>query len=227
MKKLFSIIIIILCIIPALAQKQVLKNIPYIDQRRLHYGFALGIDMANISFENSGNGWFAECPNLNPAFCVGLLGDLAITEDISLRSTPTLRFVSRDVTFVNPEKEKTTNQDLKSCYLELPISLKLATKRLNNYRPYLIAGASIQYDITKEKETPIVFNSFDYGIHIGLGCDTYLPFFKFCPELRFNLGLADMIDHERKGLKDESMIQYTGAISKARNKSISLILYFE
>lgn len=227
MKKLFFILVIFCSFSSAIAQKQIIKNIPYIDQRRFHYGFALGINANNIIFEHSNQEWFAECPDINPAFCVGLLGDMALTENLSVRCTPMLYFISRNVSFRNYYSEATISQDLKSCNLEIPLSLKVATKRLNNYRPYMLLGANISYDLSKEKETPIVFNNVDYGIHIALGCDTYLPFFKLCPELRFNLGLADMIDHERKGLKDENLMQYTNAISKARTKSISLIFYFE
>lgn len=226
MKKFIALLLMIIGALPVSAQKQAMKNIPYIDQRRFHYGFTLGVDMANVIFEHTGKDWYAECTDLNPAFSVGLIGDMALTENLSLRCSPTLHFVSRSVTFTNMN-DGIVKQDLKSCNLEIPLSVKAAAKRLNNYRPYVIAGASVQYDLSKDRETPIVFEHFDYGIHIGMGCDTYLPFFKFCPELRFNLGLADMIDHKRKGLKDTSLMQYTDAISKARNKSISLILYFE
>ena len=227
MKKLFYLLVLFCSFSSAIAQKQIIKNIPYIDQRRFHYGFALGLNANNIIFEHSKQEWSAECPDINPAFCVGLLGDMALTENLSVRCTPMLYFISRNISFRNYISETTVSQDLKSCNLEIPLSLKVATKRLNNYRPYMLVGANISYDLSKEKETPIVFNHVDYGIHIALGCDTYLPFFKLCPELRFNLGLADMIDHERKGLKDENLMQYTNAISKARNKSISLIFYFE
>ena len=227
MKRLQLTIFTLLMVLPIMAQNQVIKNLPYIDQRRFHYGFALGIGMANVSFEHTGEGWCAECPEFNPGFSVGLVGDMALTESLNLRCSPTLHFVSRKVAFINNLGDNTIGQDLKSCNIEIPLSLKVSTRRLNNYRPYAIAGASIQYDLSKDKETPIVFKRFDYCIHIGIGSDTYLPFFKFCPELRFNLGLADMIDHKRKGLKDETLMQYTNAIAKARNKSISLILYFE
>ena len=227
MKRVFSILIIIFTLLPTFAQKQVIKNTPYIDLRRFHYGFALGVSMTDVSFSHTGKDIFAECPDINPAFCVGLVGDLALTELVSVRCQPMLSFVSRDISFHNFSNNEIVKQDLKSCYLEIPLSIKVATKRLNNYRPYILAGGSIQYDLSKEKETPIVFNHLDYGIHIALGCDTYLPFFKFCPELRFNLGLADMIDHKRPGLKDETLMQYTDAISRANNKSISLIFYFE
>ena len=227
MKRFILSIFLVFSLLPALAQKQVLKNLPYIDQRRFHYGFILGVGMANVSFEHTGKGWYAECPDFNPGFSVGLVGDMALTENLNLRCTPLLHFVSRKVAFVNITGDMTVEQDLKSCNIELPLSLKIATRRLNNYRPYAIAGASVQCDLSKAKETPIVFKRFDYGLHIGIGCDSYLPFFKFCPELRFNLGLADMLDHKRKGLKDETLMQYTDAIAKARTKSISLIFYFE
>jgi len=227
MKRLVLFIFALCIMCPLVAQKQGLKNIPYIDQRRLHYGFALGVDMSDITFMHTGKEWFAECPSINPAFCVGLMGDLAFTENLSLRCSPMLYFLSRNISFINENSNATIKQDLKSCIIEVPMSLKIATRRLNNYRPYILAGAHVRYDLSKEKESPIVFNRFDYGIHISMGCDSYLPFFKLCPELRFNLGLADMIDHTRKGLKDETLMQYTNAISKARNKSISLILFFE
>lgn len=224
---LFIILTLLVCL-PLSAQRQALKNIPYIDQRRMHYGFILGIDVSDISFEHNGkhNLW-AECPSINPAFCVGLMGDLAFTENLNLRCTPMLRFLSRDVKFYEPDNTEMTVQTLKSNYISLPISLKIATHRLNNYRPYLLMGGQIDFDLAHEQEQPIVFKRIDMGLHIAIGCDTYLPFFKFCPELRFNLGMLDMIDHERKGLKNHNMMPYTESISSARNKSISLLFYFE
>ena len=227
-RKILIFCLALVACLPLSAQRQALKNIPYIDQRRVHYGFLLGVDLADATFIHSGaNAWSAECPSLNPAFCVGLMGDLALTENLNLRCTPSLHFLSRDVRFRNYETEVTRTQTLKSNYLSFPFSLKVATHRLNNYRPYMLLGAQMDFDLAHEKEQPILFNHFDFGLHIALGCDGYLPYFKFCPELRFNLGLLDMIDHDRKGLKDATLMPYTEAISKAHNKSISLLFFFE
>jgi len=229
MKTVFvTLILAVTTSLSLFAQRQGVKNIPYIDQRRLHYGFLLGVDCSDVIFEHSGaNGWAAECPSVNPSFCVGLIGDVALTEHITLRCTPSLYFMSREVKFINKGTHEKNSQTLKTNYLSLPLSCKIATHRINNYRPYMLFGANVSYDLAHEKEQPIVFNRFDFGIHAALGCDTYLPFFKFCPEIRFNLGLADMLDHKRDGIKDLSLMPYTEAISKARNKSISLIFHFE
>ena len=227
-RKFLIVLITLATCLPLMAQRQGVKNIPYIDQRRVHYGFLLGINMSDVTFEHTGaNAWGAECAALNPAFCVGLMGDVALTEHINVRCSPTLHFMSRDVTFRNFETGENRTQILKTNYLELPVSLKVATHRVNNYRPYMLMGAQVDYDLAHEKEQPIVFGRMDFGVHVALGCDLYLPYFKFCPELRFNMGLLDMLDHKRKDLKDDTLRPYTDALSRARNKSISLVFFFE
>jgi len=220
--------------IAAMAQKQKIKNLPYYDQRLLHWGFSLGIDMPDITFTHTGNeageGWWATCPQVNPSFIVGLMGDIAITEHLNVRISPMLIFQERQITFARTLDDMTpedVTQALKTTYLELPISLKISTRRINNYRPYLVAGAQLDFDMAHEKETPIVFEHMDLGLHVGLGCDFYLPFFKLAPELRFHLGLLDMIDHKREGLQDQTMMPFTEAIQSARNTGMSFILWFE
>lgn len=221
------------------------KNLPYYDQRRLHWGFCLGIDMNDVTFVQATppegvTNWTACCPQVNPAFIVGLMGDMAITEHLNLRLSPLMRFQQRNVTFRSETMVQDeggnlqphvlqSEQKLKTTYLELPLSLKVSTRRINNYRPYLVAGVQADIDMSHEKKTPIVFNRFDFGVHIGLGCDFYLRYFKFAPELRFNLGLVDMLDHNRKDLEEEplEMLHYTQSLTSARNISMSLIFWFE
>lgn len=215
------------------AQKQKIRNLPYYDQRLLHWGFCLGLNLPDISFQHSGlesgEGWWATCPDVNPSFMVGLMGDLAITEHLNFRVSPTFLFQQRNVTFAREANQNYSEkrQQLKSSCIAIPLSFKISTRRINNYRPYLVSGADFSFDLGHAGEDPIVFKRFDYGLHIGMGCDFYLQFFKFAPELRFNLGLSDMIDHERKTLKDETMRPFTDAILSARNTGLSLIFWFE
>lgn len=232
--RLLVLALLSLCCVASMAQKQKIKNLPYYDQRLLHWGFCLGIDMPDITFTHTGNeasdGWWATCPQVNPSFIVGLMGDAAITEHLNFRVSPTLYFQERQVTFARTTAEmayEEVTQALKTTYLELPVSLKISTRRINNYRPYLVAGAQLDMDMAHEKETPIVFSHLDLGLHIGLGCDFYLPFFKLAPEIRFHMGLLDMIDHKREGLQDVTMMPYTEAIQSARNTGMSFILWFE
>ena len=218
----------------ASAQRQKVKNLPYYDTRLLHWGFCLGMDLPDITFTHTGSaegeGWWASTTQASPAFRVGLMGDLAITQHLNVRVSPMLLFQQRNVTFsrtlADASREEVVQQ-LKTTYIEVPVSLKVSTRRINNYRPYLVAGAQVDLDMNHEKETPIVFRRLDVGLHIGMGCDVYLPFFKLAPELRLHWGLLDMIDHERATLQDETMRPYTDAIRSAHNKGISLVFWFE
>lgn len=231
------ILTLTLLLLPALtlsAQRQKIRNLPYYDQRLLHWGFCLGANTPDITFTHNGSeageGWWATCPDVNAAFFVGLMGDVAITEHLNVRCTPMLYFQERTVAFERTlptfEREHTA-QHLKTTYLEIPVSLKISTRRINNYRPYLVAGVQADIDMAHEKETPIVFNRYDLGVHFGMGCDFYLPFFKLAPEFRINLGLLDMLDHKRSGLQDQTMMPYTNALLSARNTGMSLIFWFE
>lgn len=239
----------------AMGQRQKIRNLPYYDQRRLHWGFSFGLDLPDVTFrhsgQESGEGWWAACPKVNPSFMVGLMGDLAITEHLNFRVTPFFLFQQRNVTFArslatpiydyvldefgqpqsHPSGQRVSReqkvQQLKTSYITVPFSLKVSTRRINNYRPYMVAGVNVAFDLGHSEEEPIVFQRLDYGLHFGLGCDFYLPFFKLAPELRFNVGLRDMLDHERKNLKDETMRPFPDAIQSARNNGISLILWFE
>jgi hypothetical protein len=91
-----------------------------------------------------------------------------------------------------------------------------------------VAGAQFDFDIGKEKETPIVFKRIDLGIHVGMGCDFYLPFFKLIPELKFCYGLANTLDKSHTNeLTDVNKRMFSQSVTSARTKMIVLTLYFE
>jgi hypothetical protein len=217
----------------AWAQTEKVKNLPYIDQRRLHFGFLLGLHAQDLSFSHTGvvdeegQAWYAEVPENAIGFTVGLVSDLAFTEELNLRVTPSMYFGNKTVVMrQNPSGEKIT-QDVKSNYVALPVMLRYSAKRVNNYRPYLTGGFSPMLDISKRKDTPLLFSRMDVSLEVGLGCDLYLPFFKLIPELRFSLGLTDILKHKRPDLKDPESIVYTNAIDKAKSRMVSLVFYFE
>ena len=215
------------------AQPQKVKNLPYIDLRRVHYGFMLGIHTQDLTFQHTGkmcdNGesWYAEIPDFSAGFSVGLLMDLAFTERLNLRFTPSMYFGSKNIYFLDASSGEKITQDVKSNYLNLPVNFRYSALRVNNYRPYLMAGVNPSLDLSKRKETPLVFKRFDVAIEVGAGCDLYLPFFKLVPELKFSFGLLDLIEHKRKDLRDPTLIKYTDAIDKSRSRMVSLSFYFE
>lgn len=216
-----------------LAQTEKVKNLPYIDQRRVHFGFVLGMHTQDLAFSHTGkiqpNGdsWYAEIPEFSIGFSVGLVSDLAFTESLNLRFTPSMYFGNKNVVLREASKGTRISQDIKSNYIMLPVHLRYSARRVNNYRPYITTGFNPMIDISKRKDTPLVLNRFDVAFEVGFGCDLYLPFFKLIPELKFSLGLADVLKHKRPDLKDPAQIIYTEGINKANSRMVSLLFYFE
>ncbi|OAV73682.1 hypothetical protein Barb6_00009 [Bacteroidales bacterium Barb6] len=233
MKRLSLFIAIISLAAPVLtAQTERVKNQPYVDMKLYHFGFHIGFHSQDLLLTHNGipvNGetWFAEIPSYSPGFSVGVIGDMYMNPYFSLRVTPTIHFGDKSFVF----KEKGTGEEFKanvrSNYVTLPVDIKYSALRLNNYRPYLLAGAYGALDIGRKKGNPLLLKGMDYGIEFGIGCDVYLPFFKFCPELKFCFGLADVLEKDRPDLVDRDMVKYSDALSKATSRMVVLTFNFE
>ena len=183
--KRFSLLLFaaLLCAAPLGAQQRKVQNRPYLDQRRLHYGFLFGIHIQDMELENngridpaSGEQWYADVDNYNPGFSVGVLGELRLTNHFSLRVSPTMHFGQKHVLFHEQISGRDTTQNLKSTYFALPIDIKFAAPRYNNFRPYLIGGVSPTIDLTTHKHRALMTKMMDCYLEIGMGCDIYLPY---------------------------------------------------
>ena len=148
-------------------------------------------------------------------------------ESRALRLTPSLYFGSKHIELRELGSGETKSVDLKSCYLAVPTHFKIAAPRFNNYRPYVVAGVSPMYDLTTGKRTLIKTRPLTLMLEAGLGCDIYLPFFKFIPELKFSFGLNNVLQKTRNDLTDPTQKIYTQSIDKATLGMVTLNFYFE
>ena len=232
-KRLLILCILFSGVLSLSAQMQKVKNQPYGDYKLYHFGITVGMHFQDINLTNSGfveeNGetWFATIPNYSPGFTVGLIGDLYLNPYMNLRFTPTLSFGDKIVEFVNPKSEERFKTSVRSNYLMAPLDLKFRSLRLNNYRPYVLAGAYAVMDLGLKKDEPLLLKRMDYGISIGLGCDFYLPIVKVIPEIRFCFGLSDIIEKDRSDLQDQSLMKYNRAISKGISRMVMITFNFE
>ena len=119
-------------------------------------------------------------------------------------------------------------QDMKTIYLSTPVDLVFSAERFNNHRPYLMAGIMPMLNLSGKDEDIVKLKKYDFFVEVGIGCDFYLPFFKFRPELKFAYGLTNCLDTDHGNhLKDKSMLPYTNSVNKGRSKMIVLTFYFE
>lgn len=221
------------CVGGTVAQQRKVMNRPYLDYRKLHYGFLFGFHMQDLEMRNNGyitpegEEWYADVNNYNPGFTVGVLGEMRLNNHFSLRVAPTIHFGQKHVMFHEQVSMRDTTQNIKSCYLSIPINIKFAAPRYNNFRPYLIAGLSPTVDLTARKHGALRLKPFDCYIEVGMGCDIYLPFFKLNPELKFCFGLMSILQKDRSDLIDNTLQKYTQSLDGAHSKMFVLTLYFE
>lgn len=227
MKKIFFLFIAFSVLpISAYGQQQKLQNRPYADHKLFHLGFMVGMHTQDLVLTQSGhtneNGevWFSEIPSYSPGFSVGIITDLYLNRFMNLRAIPTLHLGSKDFVFKEQSSGEEFKTGVRSNYITLPIQVKLAASRINNYRPYLTVGAYGSIEPTSRKNQPVLLKPYDYGIEIGVGCDFYLSYFKFCPELKFCIGLNEMLEKERPD-------KYSLALAKATQRMIVLSFNFE
>lgn len=210
-------------------------NYQHGDHTWLHFGFSLGMNFMDYRSVLSGaNSLRAETGKLNVGFHVGIISELRLCDDLGLRFLPGIELAKRTLVYTNiPDTENHKQYaDNETVYMSLPLMLKYKAKRINNFRPFLTAGGSYKYDFQKhnkiDPDKSVYFRTKqgDFFLELGGGSDFYLPYFKFGLELRFSLGLTDVLVHEPDpeylGYQD-----YTHALKRLRTRIFTLCFNFE
>lgn len=212
-----------------------LLNRPYADLKPVHLGFSVGLHMQDLQFTNNGGvtddgeQWFAEQPGYSPGFCVNGLVDFRLSGHFNVRMMPGIWFGNKVVNFREANSGDIRRQNIKSTLLVLPVDLKFSGMRYRNARPYLVGGVMPTFNVGKLRSSELIhLKKFDTFLTIGFGCDFYLPYFKFIPEIKFCFGLADILKHKRPDLDDApAEMRFTNAIDRVSSKMIVLTFYFE
>lgn len=209
-------------------------NRPYADLRRWHLGFSVGVHTQDLKFTHNGiatedgQTWYMEQPSFSPGFCVNGLFDLRLNNYFNVRFTPGMYFGNRDITMRNTSGDEQERVNIKSTLIVTPIDVKFSGLRLHNVKPYVTAGVMPAFDVSKKRREPLQLKSSDIYLTVGFGLDTYLPYFKFVPEIKFCFGLKDVLQHDRPDLADDpGMLKYTNSLKKATSQMVVLTFYFE
>ena len=238
--RLLATVIMMACGLSALGKPgDKLMNRPYADLKRWHLGFSVGMHFQDLKFTHNGfitadgQQWVAEVPGYDPGFCVNVLADLRLHQYFNLRVSPGMYFGSKKVEMLDYNQSPdaiTTHmtQDIKSTYVVVPIDLKISGNRLRDTRPYVTGGVMATFDVGKKKSEALMFNTADVFLTCGFGCDFYLPYFKFNPEVKFCFGLTDILRHKRPDLDDNpEMLKMTESLAKVKQNMIVITFYFE
>lgn len=218
LRKIF--LFVLFCLTPgivAIGQVKKVLNYQTVDGRILHFGFCVGLNAMDFSFDRnsrsihtgSGDSLYMDIYQLSPGFNVNIVSELRFNDAFALRFLPGLVFGQRNV-FVTGvlSNNQYGKLQVESNFLDFPILIKYRGERLNNVRPYLIAGTSIRYDMASKKENKlklgveegeilrINLKPLDFYGEIGVGIDFYLVYFKLSTELKLSVGMRDILDRD-------------------------------
>lgn len=210
-------------------QQRVILNEPNHDDRPIHFGFCLGLNMMDfVVRSNTVNNLVADVSQPSPGFHILIVSNYRLGEYFDFRFLPGVSFGQRTLNFFD-KNGSLVNSDhkLESNFLEFPCLVKYKAKRLNNFRPYIITGLNFRYDLAKtlseDEGIYIALKRPDLYYEAGAGIDFYLPYFKFSTELKFSYGFNNVL-RRRPDLKAH---QYQDAIDKLNSTLVMLSFYFE
>ncbi|MCW0482745.1 porin family protein [Gaoshiqia sediminis] len=255
MKKQISAILFLLISLQGVAQLAHVKHLTTFDDKKIHFGFSIGINTMDFSLRHwsliGKNPDFVEkvwgnpdgheitasdniragMPDLVPGLTVGIVTNLRLGEYFDLRVLPGLSFGERKLVYNVPVYDNNAgNQDVefystKATFIDLPVLVKYKSSRLNNQRPYLIAGPALRLDISKSGSEELVRTKrAGFYLEGGIGLDSYLRFFRLSTELKVSLGLGNILGDA----PDETQrAYYTHAIQRMTSNVFTLSFHFE
>jgi hypothetical protein len=204
------------------------------DKNLLRWGYYLGFSSYDFNFDYN-----QDLKDIyvqrNAGFNVGLIGNLRINDFIDLRLEPGLLITTRNL-FYSTEyfqgieyRDNDLEREVKSTYIHIPLLLKLSTKRINNFKPFIVGGVSTALNLSSNEENPednssgqfrTTKNSLFY--EIGFGIDFYLYNFKFTPSIRGLFGIKDELVRD-----DDPNSPWTGNIDSMKTRGVFINFTFQ
>lgn len=228
-------ILILSCLIGSLATAQIfskerIKNRENFDKQKLTFGFYMGFNVYDYNFDyNEIVDEIAVKPTVG--FNVGVLSDVRINDYFNIRFEPGVAFARRDLFFEDPSFTEPNQRfrEVISTYVHLPVLLKVSTKRLNNWKPFIVGGVSFSHNLSSNEDNPDDNSAGQFrqktgvfNYEMGVGIDIYLPYFKFTPSLRGVFAISDELVRDA-----DPDSPYTGSVDSMLSRGLFLNFTFQ
>jgi hypothetical protein len=239
MKRTLIIIMLLLVYTSASAQlfsKERIKNQENFDKTFLTWGYFLGFNSYDFKFNYDAGHAFEKdiLVETTVGFNVGLVGDLRINEYFNLRFEPGLYISQRNLQYDESNFDPDFNQsdltrEVKSTYIHFPLLLKVSSKRLNNFKPFLVGGFSTALNLSSNEENPDDNNAGQFRTkkgmffyEVGFGIDFYLEWFKFTPSIRGVFAINDELVRDR-----DPESPWTGDVASMKTRGVFVNFTFQ
>ncbi|GAA4846210.1 outer membrane beta-barrel protein [Algivirga pacifica] len=188
---------------PLWAQQATTRNLIHFDEKKVHYGFQLGLFQGGLKTVPSDSFYQQDTfykiqSESKTGFSLGVILNFALPPELlDFRFTPAVSFYEHSINFYNQQDSSVINKSQEVTSLDFPLLLKYKSQRRHNHRVYVIGGFTpgIQVsgkhaDSNSDEQVPI--SSFNLEASIGIGMNLYLQMFNLAPEVRFSHNLNNM-----------------------------------
>ena len=204
------------------------------DERFLSWGYFLGFNQYDFKF-NYNQDLRDILVDRTFGFHLGLVGDMRINRHLNLRLEPGVFFTTRNLIY-DPSyftgldfNDSDLMREVKSTYIHVPLLLKISTKRINNFKPFVIGGFSTALNLSSNEDNPNDNSAGDFRMientlfyEIGFGIDFYLVYFKFTPSIRAIFSMNDEIVRDA-----DPNSPWTGNVAKMQTRGIFINFTFQ
>ena len=215
-------------------KERVANNIDNIDQKFLSWGYFLGFNQYDFKFEYNQD-LKDILVDKTFGFHLVLIGDMRINDYMNLRLEPGVFFTTRNLQydesyFAGTEfNDSDLLREVKSTYIHVPLLLKISTKRINNFKPFIIGGFSTALNLSSNQDNPddnsageFRMKKSTYFYEIGFGIDLYLLYFKFTPSIRGVFAINDEIVRDA-----DPNSPWTGNVAKMQTRGVFINFTFQ
>jgi hypothetical protein len=214
-----------------LFSKDKVLNKENFDKQTWSWGYYLGSNVYDFQIRYNSD---VEDINVakSPSFNVGLVGNFRINDYLDLRLEPGVIFTERDLTY--PESsgidgENNRFREVNSTYIHVPLLLKFSAKRINNFKPFLVGGASVSHNLSSNEDNPqdnssgqFRLKTQNYYYEVGFGVDFYFEYFKFTPSIRGVFGMGNELVRD-----DNPNSPWTSQIESLKTRGLFINFTFQ
>ena len=194
----------------------------------LNWGYYLGFNVYDFKFDYK-NDLQDVIVDTSTGFNVGLIGEMRINTYLDLRFEPGLFYTQRTMQFPGFTEENDATRAVKSTYISFPLLLKASTKRIGNWKPFIIGGVSAALNLGSN-ETSLDDNASGtfrmkknvLNYELGFGIDFYTEYFKFTPSIRGVFTMSDELVPD-----NDPNSPWTSNIEALRTRGIFVNFTFE
>lgn len=231
MRRRYSSLLLLLfiaCIGRAQFNEDPILNLENEDKAFLNWGYYLGFNQYDFKFAYKNNTEDI-LVNSSLGFNVGLIGEMRLNDFLDLRFEPGLFYSQRTLGYSGFANENDALRELKSTYINFPLLLKVSTRRLGNWKPFIIGGvyAALNLGSNEKSLDDNLSGTFRmkqkvYGYELGFGIEFYTEYFKFSPSIRGVFALTDELVPD-----DNPNSPWTGNIESLKTRGIFVNFTFE